>query len=116
GIALYWATHKISLKKPLMLSQKQLLSAAGALALLLLLLDLIAKPYLTCNIHDKYKKTLPLGSTFLSPAAHTIPLAAPLSLPRKEEELQRQLQELSFEERELPNIYLFVIETLRNDY
>lgn len=116
GIAIYWATHKISLKKPLNLSQKQLFSAAGALALLLLLLDLIAQPYLTCDIHDKYKKTLPLGSTFLSPAAHTIPLGSTLSQPRGESELQRQLEDLSFKEKPLPNIYLFVIETLRRDF
>ncbi len=117
GIAIYWATHQISLKKPLNLSQKQLLSAAGTLAILLLLLDLIAQPYLTSDIHTKYKKTLPFGSTFLSPPAHCIPLPAPLTPPRSEEMLQTRLSEIAFEKKEaLPNIYLFVIETLRRDF
>lgn len=116
GIAIYWATHQISLKKPLNLSQKQIFCAAGMLGLMLLLLDLIATPHLTCDTHNKYKKTLPLGSTFLSPAAHCIPLASPLSPPRKEEEVQRHLEEISFSKKELSNIYLFVIETLRYDF
>ncbi len=83
---------------------------------MLLMLDLIATPHLTCDTHNKYKKTLPLGSTFLSPAAHCIPLASPLSLPRQEAEVQRSLEKISFSKKELPNIYLFVIETLRYDF
>jgi len=116
GIAFYWATHKISLKKPLLLSQKQILAAAGCLALLLLLLDLVAKPYFTCDVHDKYKKNLPLGSTYLSPSPRCIALPGPLVKPRKEEEVQRYLATHSFSSSKLPNIYLFVIETLRRDF
>ena len=116
GIAVYWATHKVSSKKPWYLSQKQIFTAAGMTALLLLLLDVVARPYLTCDTHNHYSKTLPLGATFLSPTPRCIALPAPIQPPRNEEAIQLALAEHSFAPEKLPNIYLFVIETLRSDF
>ncbi len=116
GIVFYWATHKVSSKKPWNPSQKQILTAAGTLALLLLLLDAVARPHLTCDTHNQYSKTLPLGSTFLSPTPRCIPLPAPIQPPRTEEAIQQALAEQTFAPEKLPNIYLFVMETMRSDF
>lgn len=116
GVVLYWITHKVSLKKPLHLTLNQTLGCAGGIALLLLLLDIVAKPYLTCDVHNKYSKTLPLGLTFLSPTPHCIPLPSTILPPREEKEISLYLREHSFALKKKPNIYLFVIETLRKDF
>ena len=115
GIAFYWITHKVSIKRPLMLSQRQILATAAALGLALLALDIIAKPYLTHNLYDKYTKTLPLGSTFLAPTPRIFALPAPIRPSRTEPPLQNLLAEKTFN-RSSHNIYLFVIETLRRDF
>ena len=116
GIGFYWATHRMSNKLPLMLSQKQLFSAVAILSLLLLALDIIAKPYLTKGLYDKYSKTLPLGSTFLSPTLRTLSLPSPIPPARNESILLSRLAEATISTSKHPNIYLFVIETLRRDF
>jgi glucan phosphoethanolaminetransferase (alkaline phosphatase superfamily) len=116
GVAFYWATHKVSLKKPLVLSQRQIFAAVATLSLLLLTLDIIAKPYLTNGLYDKFSKTLPLGSTFLAPAPRCLPLPATVRSSRQEFQVQQRLAEQSFAIEKHPNVYLFVIETLRRDF
>ena len=116
GIAFYWITHKVSIKKPLVVSQWQILATALVLSLVLLTLDIIAKPYLTHSLYDKYTKTLPLGSTFLAPTPRTFTLAAPIRPCRHEPSMQNLLTEKTFKISKRPNIYLFIIETLRRDF
>ncbi len=116
GIGFYWLTHKMSIKKPLMLTQKQILAGVAALSLILLTLDIIAKPYLSSGMYNKYKKTLPLGSTFLSPTLRHLSLPSTISHSRKENELQQILAQDSFLCPSRPNIYLFVVEALRCDF
>lgn len=116
GIVFYWATHKVSLRKPLNIPKKYILGASASLALLLLLLDIIARPYITSDTHNKYRKTLPLGSTFLTPTKHCLALSSPIQMPRKEEEVQKHLRQLDLSIKKKPNIYLFVIETFRSDF
>jgi len=116
GIGFYWLTQKVSLKKPLLLTQKQILIAVASLSMILLGLDFAAKPYLTRSLYDKYKKTLPLGSTFLSPASEQISLPAPIRHSRSESDVQKAIDQNSFAVQDRPNIFLFVTEALRQDY
>ena len=111
GIGFYWITQKASLKKPLALTQGQLLISAICLGLLLLILDITAQPYINDTLYRKYRKTLPLGSTFLAPKPHSIAMKEPISkLPEELEELP------AISAKKRPNIYLFIIETLRKDF
>jgi glucan phosphoethanolaminetransferase (alkaline phosphatase superfamily) len=116
GIGFYWLTHKVSLKKPLMLTQKQILFIIAALGLTLFFLDILAKPYLSSGLYDKYKKTLPLSSTFLSPAPSHLSLPSPIRHVRRETDLRLWLNQDSFPCSNHPNIYLFVAEALRSDF
>ena len=115
GLFFYGATHKLSSKIPLKLSYSKCVGVIALLSLILFSLDLLAKPYLTSDLHHKYSKKLPLCATFLSPARKVVPLESSLQTPRNENEVQALLEAESWEASHLPNIYLFVIETLRRD-
>lgn len=116
GLLFYRATHKISCKIPLKLSYWTCGGIIGVLSVILFAFDLLAKPYVTSDVHKKYSKALPFALTFLSPEPRLISIDAPLCEPRKEIEIQKVLKEDSLKAASLPNIYLFVIETLRRDY
>ncbi len=116
GIAFYWLTQKISIKKPLKLTQKQIFAAVAILSLVLLSIDIIAKPHLTSSLYKKYKKTLPFGSTFISPTPRRLTLPSPIGHCREESDLQKNLASNIFACQNRPNIFLFVMEALRSDF
>jgi glucan phosphoethanolaminetransferase (alkaline phosphatase superfamily) len=112
GLGFYWLTSHLIRKRPLQLSLFQIALALASVGTSLFLLDLFAPPFLTRHIHHKYRKTLPLGMTFLSPMPNTFLLPAPLTPFRDE----KQIDIPKIAAAHLPNIYFFVIETLRKDY
>lgn len=57
---------------------------------------------------------MPLGATLLVPSPQCIRLTHPIALPRDEKETRRLMPTLTASKR--PNIYFFVIETLRRDF
>jgi len=69
GLGFYWITHRLARIKQFSLSVNQITSAIVIATLSLLLLDMIAYPFIDRSSHGKYKKALPLGATFLSPAS-----------------------------------------------
>jgi hypothetical protein len=114
GLSLYWITYKMTYKKPLKLSLNQIGLGIGIIGVALLLLDIVAHPFLNHPIHSRYTKTLPFGSTFLSPEKSYFSLENPITPFRNEEELHKQMPTLAIEHK--PNIYFFVIETFRKDF
>ncbi len=114
GIGFYFLTLRITKLKPLNLSLKQIAITIGMVGTTLLSLELIAHPFLTRVTYDKYKKNLPLGITFISPVPKYIFLSKPLTIFPEEDEALKLLPSVTL--TRLPNIYLFVIETLRKDF
>jgi hypothetical protein len=114
GVGFYWLTLRITSRKPLALSLYQIGITIGAVGTLLLILDFIAHPFLSQHMYSKYQKTLPLGSTFLTPAAEHLHLEPPIPPFRDEEETIRSIPHVHLSR--LPNIYLFIIETFRKDF
>jgi glucan phosphoethanolaminetransferase (alkaline phosphatase superfamily) len=112
GIAFYWLTARAIRTKPLQLSLFQIAIAFISVGSCLFLLDVFAHPFMKPLVYNKLQKTLPLGTTFLSPTLKTISLPDPLASCRDE----NQIEIPSFALPHLPNIYLFVIETLRRDF
>lgn len=112
GLLFYWLTSHASQKRPLRLSLFQIIAAVGSISLSLFLLDIMAHPFLNRHIYSQYQKRLPLGATFLSPISNQIALLDPLPSPREEKPII--FPEVHLAHR--PNIYFFVIETLRRDY
>ncbi len=86
-----------------------LLTTAGALYTL----DLFARPFLEPMAYMRYQKALPLGTTFLSPLPRRLKLERPIAKNSEHKEL---LESLKRNSPDLPNIYLFVVETLRKDF
>ncbi len=116
GVAFYSWTHTWSLKKPWKLSLKQLAVSLTLIGSCLLLLDVLAYPRLNRLAYYKYEKALPLGKTFLTPEATYHQLKQPIAKLRSEEEISKQLSEVTQSQHHLPNIYFFIIETLRKDF
>lgn len=114
GIFFHLATDLVVKHKPLNLSLKEIGLGAAMTGVFLFSLDLISLPFLNQGIYTKYKKILPLGTTFLSPTFESIHLLSPLPPPRDEEKTLAHLPQPTLSH--LPNIYLFVIETFRRDF
>jgi len=114
GLGFHWLTSLVIKKKPLPLSLTQITIAISVIGSSLLILDILIHPHLSGKEYEKYTKTLPLGTTFLSPNPKYIHLEKPLAKHRDEKQLLQQLPKATLAHR--PNIYFFVIETLRKDF
>ncbi|MDE3046086.1 MAG: sulfatase-like hydrolase/transferase [Verrucomicrobiota bacterium] len=113
GIGFYRATQSlVSWKVSLQLVAVSL----AAVGLGLLGLDLLCHPFLKAPTYAKYQKALPLGTTFWPPDSQVVALEVPFAKAREEMRVQEVLQEKQFLAASRPNIYIFVIETLRRDY
>lgn len=114
GLTLYWLTWRVSSLKPMSLSLKQIAFSLLAIGGLLFLADIIAQPFLNRSIYSKYHKALPLGTTFLTPDAMRISLPVTFAPFRSESKTVKNIPDVCIEKK--PNIYFFVIETLRKDF
>lgn len=110
GIFFYFITHKMTRKKPFSISFLQLGLIICAVLGCLFCLDIFARPYLSIELHAKYQKKLPLKGTFLNPVPETILLKADLKTPLTKEPISFPTL------KEKPNIFLFIVETLRGDF
>lgn len=114
GTALYSITSKISSQKPWTPPFQHIVKAFFASCIFLFLLDASLKPFLTRKAHRMWVKKLPLKTTFFEPPQKTLTLPAPLKPPIEENKVEALLPTFPLKKR--PNLYVFVIETLRKDY
>ena len=108
GYLLYVGSDALASRKPIHLSLPKTGYLLTTATILLLLFDATQTKKLNYKTLDQYKKTLALGQSFFNPLFPTITLP-PLSPPEK------QITTPSFFTQK-PNIYIFVIETLRKDF
>lgn len=111
GLLFYKATEKISERAPLKLSFVQIGATLLSLALGLAVFDLSVYCRLPQEVHAEHVQALPLGRTFFKPTLQTLALTKPLPELGEEPTVLTPVASAS-----LPNIYFFVIETLRRDY
>lgn len=116
GIGFYAFTERRIVNKSLRVSLKQLLIWPLCIGLSLLLLDGFAYPRLNRLAYDKYEKALPLGFAFFSPPKSCCSLKKALPELRAEEMISAHIEKLPPSQERLPNIYFFIIETLRSDF
>jgi len=114
GIGFYWITSHISRKVPLYLNLKQVILTCSILGCTLFVFELCAHPFLTHHTYSKHQNKLPLGTTFFTPKRDQIKLSNPFSPLRNEEITVKNIPDIKGSH--LPNIYLFVIETFREDF
>ncbi len=109
GILLDLSLLQLTKKKPLYLSFNQIIQILGSTVCILFMFDFYAKSQLSIFSYKKFQKTLPLGTTFLSPHREKIVLDQPIKTPQEPNlTLSDPISK--------PNIYLFIIETLRKDF
>ena len=114
GILLYKITNRYAQKKPFSISCLQILYTIASLGCFLLVFEWITIPQFTHAAHAKYQKTLPFGTTLLSPSLPRLILSHPISPPLPQNEALLHFKDISIAAK--PNIYLFVIETFRKDF
>lgn len=116
GVGFYLLTRIWTQKRPWSLSIQKLCKTLLIVSISLFFLDLFAYPWLNRKAYSKYEKALPLGKTFLSPPPTYQQLERPLAPVREEEQITKRLETVTALEKTLPNIYFFIIETLRSDF
>lgn len=114
GIIFYCATNWFAQKKRFPISLLQIIYPLVACGGLLLAFEWIAITSLSHTLHAKYQKTLPLGTTLLAPPIQHIVLSNPILPPFPQEKTLTYFENISCPSK--PNIYLFVIETFRQDF
>ena len=114
GLLFYWITYRLAHLKPFSLSLNQIAVGLCSIFISLFVLDVLVHPFLNRHIYAKYQKALPFKSTFISPEPLCIALPESLATFRDEAKTVQNLPSLPLASK--PNLYLFVIETLRRDF
>lgn len=116
GVFFYHWLNRISTKKPLYLQRDWLIQGVFCVSLSLLLWEYGCAHLLHPNSYTTLLKALPWKSTFLQPKTIEFSFNQALKPPTNEANLLKQIEENDTVLEQLPNIYLFVIESFREDF
>lgn len=117
GIAIYKMTSWIVGKRPLYMRWEFLLYPLFCTPVALFLWDVYASSLIESGAHAMLRKALPWKKTFYHPRNYYLTLPAPLHLPETAEVMGARLMAASvLTLAEKPNLYLFVVESLRDDH
>lgn len=116
GILIFRWTEKKTDLKPKITTYPQVIAVAGVIALFLMTWERTGRPFTYTKQFERYEKTLP-WKTIVSSSRHVeYFLSKGLQLPEEEYNALRSLDSHAFSLVEQPDIYLFVIESLREDF
>lgn len=116
GIALYTMAEKLSMKKPIALRVNALLGILCAIPVALSAMDGCVFHQLSHSDYSAYKKALPWKSTFFKIPLEKISFSSYLQPPVSQQEVMSVIAAHRPQVTKRPNIYLFVVESLREDY
>lgn len=116
GIFLYRITHQLTKKRLLFVPFPMQVAVLVVLSIFLISWDIGVRKHVSKAFFDRYQKTLPWKTTFFPHKAIYLSLAKGLPEPVGGEELMRKLDSRAFSLAHKPDIYLFVAESLREDY
>lgn len=115
GILLYQLADKIAQKKPLSFRHALFMQAFLCVPCALFFWDFSASKVIHPDAYTAFIKSLPWKYTFLHPKSVMITLPESMPLPQPENEVALAIESNTTRLNQRPNIYLFVIESLRND-
>ncbi len=115
GLFFYKITHKIATKKPLQIAHHHFLQAFICIPLALLFWDFSASKAIHPDAYTAFTKCLPWKFTFLQPQNVQLCLPGPLRKPLSEQTIAKTIHQDTTLLAQKPNIYLFVVESLRED-
>ncbi len=116
GIGLFKLTDKICQKKPLQTRANMLIMSILCLPAAILLWDISASPVIAPNLFTAAMPVLPLKTTLLNHEPKTIYTANFIKKPPCETKLKNLAQNIPLNPGHRPNIYIFVTESLREDF
>lgn len=116
GVGFYHATDLLAKKYPLPLRKEIALQILLCIPAALFFWDYTASKVIHPDSYTAFVKSLPWKRTFLTPHTIQLSLKNRLLSPPTEEETKTSIAQIDLTVRDRPNIYLFVVETLRADF
>jgi hypothetical protein len=116
GIILYHFTFKLSKIKPLSFSLSSLTKTIYALCISLLITDFFITSHLNPTKFHFYEKRLPFCSSLIRPSHKKINFKKSFIPLANEKKIHKKIDQIVFPNIDKPNIFIFVIESLRNDF
>ncbi len=115
GILLYKMSDKASQRKPLYIRNGHFLQAFLCIPCALVFWDFSASKVIHPDAYTAFIKSLPWKFTFLQPSNVLLSLPGPMRPPLQESEVAAAIDRDPTRLNHKPNIYLFVVESLRED-
>jgi hypothetical protein len=115
GIFIYRLAESFTDKKPLPFYPERFLLAFFCLPMALLFWDFSASRIIHPDAYTAFLQSLPWKSTFLEPKTVVLPIASRLRAPLEEKKMEEAIASTTAVPAKRPNIYLFVVESLRRD-
>ncbi len=116
GIFLFRLAAHWSSKRQWLVPVSMLMAVSCTLCLFLVSWDFGMRKFVADAHFDRYQKTLPWKTTLFPPKMEYITLTTPLQDLETEEELMRKIDSRAFSLARKPDIYLFIVESLREDF
>lgn len=116
GVGIYKLTNRLSEKKPFLIPHTYFLQAFLCLPLGLLFWDFSASRLIHPDAYTAFRNSLPWKMTFLEPKNTQFCLRNPLKTPLSETAMQELIAQNETIPQKKPNIYLIVVESLREDF
>lgn len=115
GIAVYKLSETLTQKKPMFLRKGFFIQSFLCIPFALLYWDYSASQIIRPDAYTAFIKSLPWKFTFLRPDSIHLSLPGPLHKPLSETAVAAAIQENQSIPAKKPNIYLFIVESLRED-
>ncbi len=116
GVWLYRISETWTDRRPFVVSYSQLAAVICTTGLFLFVWETSTVGYTVATHFETYEHTLPWKNTFLPVKKEYVTLEHPLKEPEEEEAVFRKLDSRAFSLSRQPDIFLFVMESLREDY
>lgn len=116
GIYAYRITERWTHRRPLVIHYPLLAAMLCTLCLFLMSWDYSTHKWVGQSHYDLYQKTLPWKSTLFHRHREFLSLLHPLKEPQSQESLLKLAQENALACETKPDIFLFIIESLREDF
>lgn len=116
AIILYGLTGKILPKKPIKMTHKGLIKTLFCLPVGLMALDITVTPQVERQQYQYYQRILPWKSTLISKSELLIKMGRSIKKLPNEEAVLKKVHSVPIVAEKKPNIYLFIVESLRQDF
>ncbi len=116
GVFLFRVTEKWTDRHPISITYPILITTLCLTTLFMVHWETSTTQLITATQFEGYQKTLPWKTTFTPPHQEHFNLSYGLKLPEDEEDALRSLDSRAFSPVRKPDIYLFIVESLREDF